>query len=93
MKNQSQECTNSMQMTEPTRKTISKVSSFFFASGALLGAYALVRTWLLYRDLPAGVCPIDYNRPLLYVALGLLCVSILIDLFAGRKRKVDVTKT
>lgn len=84
-----------IQMAQTARNTISKLSSVFFAAGGLLGVYALVRTWLLYRDLPAGVCPVDNNRPLLYIALGLLGVSILLDLLTGQKRKkaTDINKT
>lgn len=66
-------------------------SQLLFYAGAATGVFALVRTWLLNRNLPEGVCPIDTNRPLLYVSLGLLAASLLLDLVfpKAKQKKAD----
>jgi len=55
--------------------------------GAALGLYALVRIYFLYKDLPAGACPFDTYRPILYVALGFVLVSFALSFFEKPKKK------
>ena len=76
----------------PSPKSLpSRFSSLLFWAGAITGGYGLVRTWFLYRDLPPGVCPFDRYRPLTYVALGLLAVSIALDLLSSlRARRKNI---
>lgn len=64
------------------KRPIVILSGIMAASGSILGVYALIRTWVVRAGLPEGVCPIDNNRPLLYLALGLLGASFLLDLAA-----------
>mgnify|MGYP001176911342 CR=1 FL=1 len=78
-------------MMDKLRAIAPRLSQLLFYAGAATGVFALIRTWLLNRNLPEGVCPIDTNRPLLYVALGMLAASQLLDLIFPRKKskKVD----
>ena len=71
---------------EKLRSLAPRISQILFYAGAATGVFALIRTWLLNRSLPEGVCPIDTNRPLLYVALGMLAASLLLDLVFPRKK-------
>lgn len=74
------------------KTNLDRAASLLFLAGALVGGYGLLRTFLLYRDLPEGVCPFDPYRPLTYVALALLAGSIALDLLASfMRRKADTT--
>ncbi len=70
------------------RPAVWYVGNAFLAVGASIALYALVRIYLLYRDLPPGTCPFDANRPLLYVALGFVVVSFILSFFE-KKPKSD----
>lgn len=72
---------------ERIRTLAPRISKSLFYLGAATGVFALIRTWLLNRGLPEGVCPIDTNRPLLYVALGMLAGSLLLDFLFPVHRK------
>ena len=76
-----------MKLSERIRDLSPRFSQILFYAGAALGVFALVRTWLLNRGLPEGVCPIDPNRPFLYTALGLLAASLLLDVIFSRKKE------
>jgi hypothetical protein len=77
---------------ERIRALAPRISKLLFYLGSATGVFALIRTWLLNRDLPEGVCPIDTNRPLLYVALGMLAVSLLLDILFPANRKAVLEK-
>ena len=76
-----------MKFTERFRVLSPRISQILFYAGAGLSVFALIRTWLLNRGLPEGVCPIDPNRQFLYVALGLLAASLLLDVIFPRKKE------
>ena len=67
------------------QKVLSLLSNISLGTGAAIGIYALVRSYLLYRSLPAGVCPIDMNRPWMYTAIVLLAVSFILSWFEPKK--------
>jgi len=69
------------------QKVLSLLSNISLGAGAAIGIYALIRTYFLYRSLPAGVCPIDMNRPWMYTAIALLAVSFILALFEPKKSK------
>jgi hypothetical protein len=77
---------------EKLRALAPRLSQLLFYAGAATGVFALIRTWLLNRNLPEGVCPIDTNRPLLYVALGMLAASLLLDVVFPRPKATQSTK-
>jgi len=68
------------------QKTLSILSNISLAAGAAIGLYALVNTFLLYRNLPAGVCPIDMNRPWMYTAIVFLGLSFILSFFEPKKQ-------
>ena len=71
------------------RTVIWYIGNGFLAIGAAIALYALTGTYLLYRDLPAGACPFDANRPLLYVALGLVVVSLILSFFEKKPESLE----
>jgi len=68
------------------QKMLSLISNISFIVGAAIGLYALVNTFLLYRNLPAGVCPIDMNRPWMYTSIGFLGLSLILSFFEPKKQ-------
>lgn len=73
--------------TKKLQKILSVVSNILFGAGAVIGLYVLVKTFLLYKSLPPGVCPIDANRTWMYIAVALLVLSTLLSFFESKKEK------
>jgi len=67
------------------RKALAVTSNISLIAGAAIGIYAAVKTYLLYRSLPAGMCPIDPNRPWLYAAAALCVLSFILSFFETKK--------
>jgi hypothetical protein len=67
------------------RKVLAIASNASLIAGAAIGIYAGIKTYLLYRSLPAGMCPIDPNRPWLYAAAALCALSFLLSFFETKK--------
>jgi hypothetical protein len=61
--------------------TLLEIGSMIFALGVL------AKVMLERLQLPAGACPVDNNRPLLYVAIILLIVVNLGTYLYGRWKK------
>ncbi len=63
------------------------ISNILFGVGAAIGALGLYLIISTNLSLPPGVCPIDNNRPLLFVAIGILVISLLLSFAADRYKK------
>lgn len=68
-------------------KIYSLISNILLGIGAVLGALALYLSLSLRASLPPGVCPIDNNRPLMYIAIGVLLISFVLSVIADRIKK------
>jgi len=68
-------------------KIYSLISNILLGIGAVLGALALYLSLSLRANLPPGVCPIDNNRPLMYIAIGVLLISFVLSVIADRIKK------
>ncbi len=74
-------------------KLFSLISNILLGIGAALGALALYLSFSLRASLPPGVCPIDNNRPLIYVAIGVLLMSFVLSIIADRmKKRLNISK-
>ena len=73
-----------------SRKTISIIGNITFALTIILGAYILISTYLVRRSLPAGVCPIDNNRILLYITIGLGITTFVLSFFDKKKEPKEI---
>lgn len=62
-------------------KILSNVT-FFLAIG--LSIYLIANFFILRSKLPPGVCPVDRNRLLTYVAIGLALLSFVLSVVEGR---------
>lgn len=67
------------------RKVISYVSNALMFIGAALGLYVLLNIYAIRGRLPAGICPVNDNRPMLYAAIVLCCLSFILSFFEGKK--------
>jgi hypothetical protein len=70
-----------------TGRIVHHVGDATLGIGAALGLFAVVRIFLSYKDLPVGSCPFDADRPVLYVALGFVFVSLVLSFFEKPKKK------
>lgn len=73
-------------------KLLSLISNILLGIGAALGALALYLSFSLRASLPPGVCPIDNNRPLIYIAIAILIGSFVLSIIADRIKKSDHIK-
>lgn len=72
-----------------TLKILSLISNILLGIGAIIGAVALYLSFSLRASLPPGVCPIDNNRPIIYIALAILVASFILSVIADRIKKRD----
>jgi hypothetical protein len=63
------------------------LSNIFLAAAVIVGGYALISIYLLKSALPAGVCPVIKNKPLLYIAIGLCIISFILSFFDSKGKK------
>lgn len=64
------------------------LGSVTFVGALVSAAYALIRIYLARKGLPPGVCPVDNNRPWLYLTLVLIGVSLASSWFGERQKKL-----
>lgn len=60
--------------------------------GTVIGVYALVEIYLIKSRLPAGVCPVTHNKPLLYASIILCCISFILSFFETKPKKITDNK-
>ncbi len=66
------------------RKKLSIISNITFIFAIILAMYSLINIYIVRKNLPEGVCPIDNNRPVMYAAIGLSLISLVFS-FVGDK--------
>lgn len=72
------------------KKLLSYLSYGSLIIGAAIGVYALADIYLIKSKLPTGICPVTSNKPLIYVAIALCCVSFILSFFEPKaKRKTE----
>lgn len=68
-------------------KNLGKISNYIFYLGLLVAAYGLYKSYISTRGLPPGACPIENNRPVLYIAIGLLVISTILSYIQDLQKK------
>lgn len=68
------------------RKHINLLSNASFWIALAMAAYAFLRIFLSRQGLPPGTCPIEDNRPILFVGIGFAVASLILS-FAADKMK------
>jgi hypothetical protein len=74
------------------QKAMSLISNLLLGIGAVLSVLVITLSITTRASLPPGVCPIDNNRPLIYVAIAILAVSFVLSLDADKLKKSDNKK-
>jgi len=69
------------------KKIIPYLSYGSLIAGLIIGGYAFVKSYVLNSGLPAGVCPITNNRPLMYTAIVLCGVSYILSFFESKVKE------
>lgn len=69
------------------KKILSYFSSGLLIIGASIGMYTLVKIYSIKSKLPSGVCPVTDNRPMMYVAITLCCISYILSFFESKTIK------
>lgn len=67
------------------KKVFSYLSNISLVLGLLIGGYSYLKIYLLKSNLPDGVCPINMYRPLIYIAIALLIISLILSYFNSKK--------
>jgi hypothetical protein len=71
------------------KKILSYLSYGTLIIGAAIGIFALADIYLIKRKLPfSGICPVTSNRPLIYVAIALCCISFILSFFETKNKKI-----
>lgn len=68
-------------------KNLEKVSNYTFYGGLLATIYGLYRIFISRKDLAPGACPIEDNRPIMFIAIGLLIISLILSFICDFKIK------
>ncbi len=63
-----------------------KISNILFVIAVGVSAYTLISTYLIRKNLPQGVCPIDSRSELYYISIGLLIVSFVLSFFEKKSK-------
>ena len=69
---------------EPWNKAIRLTGNLLLGPALAIGAYVLLDLFWLNRAI-AGTCPLDTNRPLVYLALGLSVLSLVLSFFEKKR--------
>ena len=68
------------------KKYIARVSKYTFYAGVLTAIYGLLKSFIDRRGLPPEACPIEDNRPIMYIGIALLIISIVLDFIDDHQR-------
>lgn len=66
---------------------ISILSNVSFGLAIALTIYLLISLYIIKKDLPLGVCPVDKNRALMYGTIGLAVISFVLSIIESRLKK------
>ena len=69
------------------KNKLEKISNYIFYAGVIVAVYGLYKSFISTRGLPPGACPIEDNRPKIYLALVLLLASVIISFINDKKFK------
>ena len=69
------------------KKLITYLSYGSLILGAAIGIYVLLNIYIIKSKLPPGTCAVIRNRPYLYVAIALCCISFVLSFFETKVKK------
>ncbi len=65
-------------------KKLMNLSNIIFIAAICTFVYGLYKIYTIRQVLPPGVCPVDSNRPILFIGIFLMLLSILISYFEDK---------
>ncbi|MCR1952577.1 MULTISPECIES: hypothetical protein [unclassified Clostridium] len=71
-------------------KKIIKLSNILFTIAIVVSLYGFYKIYEVRRDLPIGTCPIEDNRPILYLGIFLMISSIIVSYIEDRQSKKQI---
>ncbi|MCF0149282.1 MAG: hypothetical protein HUJ77_12905 [Clostridium sp.] len=71
-------------------KKLMNFSNIIFIAAICTFIYGLYKIYAIRRVLPPGVCPIDSNRPILFIGVFLMLISILISYFEDKQKSKKI---
>lgn len=69
------------------KKNLEKASNYIFYLGFVVAVYGLYKSFISTRGLPPYVCPIEDNKPKLYLGIALLLLSYIMSCISDRQKK------
>lgn len=69
------------------KKMLSYLSNGSLIIAVAVGGYAIADIFITRSRLPSGACPVVSNRPLLYGAVALCCLSLILSFFEPKDKK------
>lgn len=73
-------------------KKLISISNSIFIIALSIFFYGLYKIYIIKKSLPIGVCPIDDNRPILYLGVFFMILSIIVSYIEDKKIKRKSTK-
>jgi H+/Cl- antiporter ClcA len=74
-------------MKQGRRKKVLLASNILIYVAIFFGIFVMIKTYIDRRQLPDGMCPINNNQWLYYIAIALLLVSFIFNVIVTRKSK------
>lgn len=68
-----------------TVKAMLKISNITFYISLIIAAYALFKIYILYKNLPPGICPLQDMKPLLIISLVFSAINLIFSYIAEIK--------
>ena len=68
-------------MNKETIKKLRFLNNIIFYGAVGFSLYVLIKTYMDRAKLPEGVCPINNNQSIFYLAIGLLVLTFIFSLF------------
>jgi uncharacterized ion transporter superfamily protein YfcC len=70
------------------KRILSYLSYGSLIIGVATGIYVLADIYLIKSKLPSGICAVVKNRPLLYAAIALCCISFILSFFESKEKGI-----
>lgn len=69
------------------KKSLEKIGNCIFCTGVLVAAYGLYQIYINRKGLPSGVCPVNENRTIMYLAISMFIISLILYTIYDFKEK------
>jgi len=74
------------------KENLEKISTYLMGVGILIAIYGGYKIYSTTAYLPQGSCPIEDNRPVMFVAIGALMMSLILSFVSDIINKANKNK-